>query len=101
MSKHICIRCGQCCIGVGRTFWKVGDFKNYPELETLATLTESVDGGLPCQMLQMKDGVASCKIQTDYGWKAKPEVCRTFPDDECHHNKGTFKNKRICLLEAG
>ncbi len=75
-----CARCGQCCIAVGRTFWQHGDFTDCPELEKLANETESRDEGLPCGMLQMVDGVASCRIETQYGRQFKPEVCRAYPD---------------------
>lgn len=106
MSEFKCLRCGQCCISVGRTFWRCGDFTGYPELEELAKQTESVDDGLPCQMLQMTDGIASCKIEILYGRKAKPLVCREFPtgpgfDGDCRGHTQEFKGKRICLQEAG
>lgn len=74
-----CVRCGQCCISVGRTFWSCGDFENYPELAKLAEQTESKDEGLPCQMLEIKDSIATCRIERDYGYTAKPKVCQEYP----------------------
>ena len=83
-----CIRCGQCCISVGRTFWRKrkGDFEKYPELQKLAKMTKSQDEGLPCEMLQMTDGIAWCKIQILYGKKAKPKLCREYPKSICLYN---------------
>jgi Fe-S-cluster containining protein len=78
-----CQRCGQCCIAVGRSFWRHGDFTGCPELEKLATETESVDEGLPCAMLDMSGGVASCRIETKYGRQFKPEGCRQYPSGPC------------------
>ena len=97
-----CVRCGQCCISVGRTFWKHGDFKDYPELRRLADQTESQDDGLPCGMLQMKDGVAACKIELLYGRRAKPRVCREYPVFDCwHFNPQIKKGRSACYLQSG
>jgi len=97
-----CIRCGQCCISVGRTFWKHGDFEKYPELQKLAENTESQDDGLPCEMLQMTDGVAACKIEMQYGRAAKPKVCREYPPLSClHFNPLIEKGRSVCYLETG
>lgn len=97
-----CIRCGQCCISVGRTFWRNGDFENYPELQRLAEETESQDDGLPCQMLQMKDGIAACRIELEYGWAAKPKVCREYPALMClHFNSQIAKGRGACYLQSG
>ena len=82
-----CARCGQCCISVGRTFWRNGDFKEFPELERLAKKTESVDEGLPCGMLQMTDGIAACKIELLYGRSAKPQYCMDYPELACWHEQ--------------
>jgi len=60
-----------------------GDFEKYPKLERLVDNTESQDDGLPCGMLQMKDGVAACKIELLHGKEAKPEVCRDYPALSC------------------
>jgi len=88
-----CKRCGQCCISVGRTFWRNSDFADYPSLAKLAKRTESQDDGLPCQMLQMKNGVATCKIELLYGRKAKPRVCREYPErpELCFYEKLELK----------
>lgn len=96
-----CIRCGQCCISVGRTFWRCGDFKDYPELQLLANNTEPQDDGLPCGMLQMTDGIAACKIEMMYGHEAKPKACRDYPVLSClHFNPQIAKGRSVCYLES-
>ena len=104
MTKNFkCLRCGHCCVGVGRTFWRHGDFSRWPELEKLAARTPSKDEGLPCQMLQMEDGVAECKIETLYGHEAKPEECRNFPlrNNACLHRRKLYRGQGVCLQEDG
>ena len=97
-----CVRCGQCCISVGRTFWLHGDFEKYPELQKLAETRESQDEGLPCEMLQMTDGVAACKIELLYGKEAKPKVCREYPELSCWFvDPDINKSRSVCYLEAG
>lgn len=99
-----CMRCGQCCISVGRGFWLHGDFADYPELQRLAETKEDQDDGLPCEMLQMTNGVAKCKIQILYGWKAKPKVCREYPALECHHSDNFSlipKGRSFCYQQVG
>lgn len=96
-----CVRCGQCCIAVGRTFWLHGDFEDYPELLKLAESRESKDDGLPCEMLQMVDGVAACKIELLYGREAKPEVCQDYPKKQCYLEAGTIKGRVVCYLKSG
>lgn len=82
-----CVRCGQCCISEGRTFWRKGDFEEFPKLQLLADNTESQDDGLPCGMLQMTDGIAACKIELEFGKEAKPKVCRDYPGlKNCWYN---------------
>jgi len=103
MADFECKRCGQCCIAVGRTFWVHGDFADYPELKRLSDAVTEFDDCLPCAMLQMKDGVASCKIQELYGYDAKPDVCREYPElpGNCWEHKQELKGRRICLQETG
>lgn len=79
MSKP-CVRCGQCCISVGRTFWRNGNFPGGSPLAKMAETTPSVDDGLPCEMLEMLAGVATCRIQATFGKKFKPSVCREYPE---------------------
>jgi len=102
-NQFKCLRCGQCCMIVGRTFWRNGDFTDYPDLQKLADETESIYDGLPCQMLQMIDGIATCKIHRDYGYDAKPEVCRKYPEipGNCHGQTKSFKGQRICYRQQG
>ena len=97
-----CVRCGQCCISVGRTFWANGDFEDYPDLERLAKNTESKDEGLPCGMLQMTDGVAACRIELQFGKAAKPKACREYPELSCWFEDPDFnKGRSVCYLECG
>lgn len=79
-----------------------GEFKDYPQLEALAEKTAVVDEGLPCEMLQMKDGVAACKIEVLYGRDAKPKVCREYPELQCRHESDKMRHGRgICYLLSG
>ena len=63
MRTHKCKRCGRCCIEVGRTFWKNGNYKAIPDLDVLANNGDHEDGGLPCEMLSHGNGVAVCGIE--------------------------------------
>ena len=102
MAKSKCVRCGQCCIWVGRTFWLNGDFQDWPELEELAEKTKSIDEGLPCEMLQMTDGIATCKIELLYGRAAKPKVCRGYSVLSCHQQTSDIpKGRTVCYLQSG
>lgn len=97
-----CVRCGQCCISVGRAFWCHGDFEDFPELERLKEQTEDLNDGLPCEMLQMKDGIASCGIELKYDREAKPQVCREYPELTCwHESPKTVNGRSVCYLKSG
>ena len=76
-----CKRCGKCCIEVGRTFWKVGDYGKIPELDEIARNGDHEDNELPCEQLEMVNSKAICKIHRDYGYPAKPKVCSRYPED--------------------
>jgi len=88
-----CMRCGRCCLEVGRTFWKVGNlsaekpfnpekaFGDIEELNKRANDGDHEDGGLPCEMLTFENGRAVCIIQRDYGYDAKPTVCKNYPEN--------------------
>lgn len=76
-----CKRCGRCCLEVGRTFWKNGNYDDIPELKKRANNGDHEDGDLPCEMLAIIEGKAICLIQRDYGYEAKPRVCRGYPEE--------------------
>ncbi len=87
-----CIRCGQCCISVGKTFWRNGDFPEGHPLARRAARATAVDGGLPCEMLKMVHGRATCTIERIYGRECKPQVCRDYPEGEpCQYQAGVNK----------
>jgi len=96
MNKFECKRCGLCCLTVGRTFWKNGDYKKIPELSKLAHNGDYEDGGLPCEMLSFEKGLAICLIEKKYGRKAKPDVCREYPED----GKKCFRQKEEMIPSA-
>ena len=84
MAERECKRCGMCCQDVGRTFWKVGDYRQWPQLEAIARNGDHEDNGEPCEMLRFVDGQAVCQIEEYYGREAKPRVCRMYPfEDPC------------------
>lgn len=92
-----CIRCGQCCKEVGRTFWKNGFFIGCEGLNTRADDGDHEDGDLPCEMLSFdKDGKAVCGIQSIYGYKWKPRVCREYPEDE----ELCFREKELSSVDG-
>ena len=87
-----CERCGNCCIDVGRTFWKNGNYEDVDSaLNDLANNGDYEDGEKPCEMLKfldgcemlrLKHGLAVCLIQEIYGYDAKPDVCKEHQGDE-------------------
>jgi len=78
----VCKRCGQCCMKVGSTFWTHGDFEKWPDLKKQAETVElGGDDGMPCQMLLITQGKATCWIHNSLGYVAKPEVCRDYPEE--------------------
>lgn len=81
-QHHKCFRCGECCIDVGRTFWKCGDYKRWPVLEELANNGDYEDNELPCEMLRFEKNKAVCLVHKRYGYKAKPEVCQEHKGDK-------------------
>jgi len=84
-------------MAVGSTFWTHGDFEKYPALKNRADTVElGGDDGMPCRMLIVRNGKSSCKIQIMYGQAAKPEVCRTYPEIECHRQQKTFRGQGVC-----
>ena len=97
-----CKRCGRCCVEVGRTFWKNGNYEKYPELNEWANDGDHEDGGLPCEMLSFgydaevpeRKNVAICLIEALYGRDAKPKVCREYPNDEPCFREKAFATER-------
>lgn len=84
-----CQRCGACCLTIGRTFWKHGDFDDIPELKEKANDGVSIDFGVPCEMFELRGEIGVCLIQERYGYEAKPEPCKEYPDGE------------LCLRQEG
>ena len=99
-----CKRCGHCCMSVGREFWMHGDYENkpqYPWLCLQAQHCEDQGDNLPCRMLILIDGVAMCLIHETYGYEAKPEVCKDYPELACHQETKTFKGQGVCSQVVG
>jgi len=97
-----CKRCGHCCMAVGSSFWTHGDFEKYPALKNRADTVElGGDDGMPCQMLLVQHGKSSCLIQIMHGHKAKPEVCRTYPELVCHRQQKTYRGRGVCSRNEG
>lgn len=93
-----CQRCGNCCIDVGRTFWKNGNLdpdKPFGDLEAMNAWANDGDyeeNVLSCEMLRFDhDGKFSCLIQVMFGYKYKPVVCREWQGDERCQKKGVLK----------
>ena len=80
----ICKRCGNCCIDVGRTFWKNGNYEDVDEeLNNWAHNGDHEDGNKACEMLAWDDnGKSICFIHMLYGYDAKPDVCKEHQGDE-------------------
>lgn len=97
-----CKQCGQCCLTVGRTFWKNGDYEDIPELNEKANDGEYEDAGLPCEMFEFQGQLGICLIHERYGYKAKPKVCRWYPEDGeiCFRQKEELLVKAAARLDA-
>lgn len=118
--KHVCKRCGQCCIDNG-TIWVhsehplikaiVKAIVDRPNVRILRQqsfrriiITNGFfrDGG-PCDMLVFeRSGQAVCLLQKWLGHNAKPENCQEYPlfdfddrdgDNRCHHEIAEDKAK--------
>ena len=94
-----CLRCGHCCMSVGREFWQHGDYDEYPKLRRLAEKYEDEGDNMPCRMLFLAFGRATCLIEEIFGYDAKPEVCKSYPEIHCHHEEETFKGQGVCSQE--
>ena len=100
-DKSGCKRCGDCCVKIGRNFWRLGylqpsglEFPNkILKLLSLRTPPLSIDDEKPCDMLEFDaDGKAVCLIEKHFGRDAKPEVCREYDgENRCKQNT---KNRR-------
>ena len=90
-----CRQCGNCCIDVGQTWWKNGDYENIPILNRRKKHGDYEDGGLPCEMLRFRNGLAMCQIQEWFGYEAKPEVCRDHDGDEIRGRYTYYFNPKI------
>ena len=78
-----CKQCGNCCIDVGRTFWKNADYENVNAgLNELASNGDHEDNGLACEMLLFEGGKAVCLIHKLFGYDAKPDTCKDHDGDE-------------------
>ena len=82
-----CKRCGACCLTVGKTFWKYGDYDDIPELRDKANDGISKfqrlyeDFGVPCEMFELRGDIGVCLIHERYSFEAKPITCQEFPYD--------------------
>ena len=86
-----CKRCGHCCMAVGSTFWIHGDYEKWPKLQELKDTVElGGDDNMPCQMLIVGKGKAYCNIELMYDYRAKPDVCKEYPELECHRQQKTY-----------
>ncbi len=62
------------------TIWSNSE---HPLFKVAATFlrTEDFDDGGPCDMLTFEGKKAVCLIHKYLGYKAKPEVCREYPEE--------------------
>ncbi len=85
----MCEQCGACCLTVGRTFWKNGDYEDIPELNEKANDGDHEDASVPCEMFELRGLISVCLIHEKYGYKAKPITCKEYPYGKlCHREKG-------------
>lgn len=90
-----CKQCGLCCVSVGTTFWAGSDFNGYPELVKWQNDAElKGDDAMPCSMLNIEDGQASCYIEVCFGSEAKPRVCREHPEDGLCQREKLFEESK-------
>ena len=92
-----CQRCGNCCRGIGASFWLHGEFSRYPKLQRLAEESKDEHDDGDCSMLIENDaGVTSCRIEVEYSIKAKPDVCREHDGSvRCGESSGSVRKKNI------
>jgi len=84
-------------MAVGSEFWTHGDFFRWSQLQKLKdTADPDVGDDMPCRMLIVREGRATCYIELIYGRDAKPEVCRTYPWLECHRQQKTYRGRGVC-----
>ena len=94
LPTNQCKRCGNCCIDVGRTWWKNGNYEGVnAALNDLARNGDHEDGGKPCEMLRFQDGKAVCQIHELWGYEAKPQVCKDHEGDERCSQVGLFSKE--------
>lgn len=77
-----CVRCGQCCMKVGPTFWVHSE---HPFVRAIVERKRKEgtlvfdDSELPCQMLAQVDGRWTCILEYLFDWRGKPNACLQFP----------------------
>lgn len=95
--------CGQCCLTVGRTFWKAGNlrypkpFGEFRELNVQANNGDHEDNGLPCEKFIIENGLGVCTIERDDGYGAKPIACKEYPQsgELCFREKAETEHRQI------
>ena len=104
----ICKRCGNCCVDVGRTFWKHGIglepeiWNDCPDLKKRAKDGDHEDDDLPCEMLRFENDQAVCLIQKNYGYAKKPMACRLHEGDKrCNHLMADRQRRTLKVNSRG
>ena len=91
--NHVCKRCGQCCIGVGKSFW------THSGHELVNAMCKRLVGDFyddtgRCDMLLIhENGQATCLLQKWLGHNGKPEACRKYPFDGAKGQRGKGNNQ--------
>jgi len=86
-ANQKCRRCGLCCLETGRTFWKIARsdlsvLRHWPPALLARARDGDYEGGnLPCEMLDNVKQRYVCLLESRYGRRAKPLICRQYPFD--------------------
>lgn len=80
MSKdHVCKRCGQCCMGIGKSFWTHSEHELINATKARLESDFYDDTGTCDMLIVHESGRAVCLLQKWLGHNAKPEACRKYP----------------------
>jgi len=77
-----CERCGKCCKEVGGSAWTSSPHPLIKAINAELPLEFYTDFGACDMLVVAESGRATCLLQQWLSHKAKPQVCREYPDGE-------------------
>ncbi len=94
MPKHICKRCGECCLSPALSdediekILKLGYKKEFFVVNITGKSYMQTDGEYCVFLERLQDGKTSCKI-----YPSRPKICQLYPSDNfdnCQPEKSAF-----------